>query len=113
MAPAGRCRRQPAPAPITTRAGLEAVERLRSAAEERGVELAALALAWVLSNPLVTSALLGPRTPAHLDLVPAALAIPPSPDERRELADLAADLRGGRVRASNDIDLDEPMPAGS
>ena len=38
-----------------------AIEALRAAAVERGVDMGALALAWVLSHPAVTSALIGPR----------------------------------------------------
>ena len=39
-----------------------AIDALRTAAAERGVDTGALALAWVISNPAVTSALIGPRT---------------------------------------------------
>lgn len=39
-----------------------AIDALRAAAAERGVDTGALALAWVISNPTVTSALIGPRT---------------------------------------------------
>lgn len=39
-----------------------AIDALRAAAAERGVDTGALALAWVISNPAVTSALIGPRT---------------------------------------------------
>jgi aryl-alcohol dehydrogenase-like predicted oxidoreductase len=40
----------------------QAIDALRSAAAERGVDTGALALAWVISHPAVTSALIGPRT---------------------------------------------------
>ena len=39
-----------------------AIDALRTAAAERGVDTGVLALAWVISNPAVTSALIGPRT---------------------------------------------------
>ena len=39
-----------------------AIDALRAAAAERGVDTGALALAWVISNPAVTAALIGPRT---------------------------------------------------
>jgi aryl-alcohol dehydrogenase-like predicted oxidoreductase len=42
-----------------------AIDGLRAAATERGVDIGALALAWVLSNPAVTSALIGPRRVEH------------------------------------------------
>src|SRR3989475_9338490 len=40
----------------------EAIEALRAAAAERSLDTGTLALAWVLSHPAVTSALIGPRT---------------------------------------------------
>ena len=40
----------------------EAIDALRAAAAERGLDTGTLALAWVLSHPAVTSALIGPRT---------------------------------------------------
>lgn len=39
-----------------------AIDALRTTAAERGVDTGALALAWVISNPAVTAALIGPRT---------------------------------------------------
>jgi aryl-alcohol dehydrogenase-like predicted oxidoreductase len=38
------------------------IDVLRAVASERGVDMAALGLAWVISHPAVTSALIGPRT---------------------------------------------------
>jgi aryl-alcohol dehydrogenase-like predicted oxidoreductase len=40
----------------------EAIDALRAAAAERGLDTGTLALAWVLSHPAVTSALIGPRS---------------------------------------------------
>jgi len=40
----------------------QAIDALRTAATARGVDMGALALAWVLSHPAITSALIGPRT---------------------------------------------------
>src|SRR5260370_41748098 len=47
---------------LMTAGTFQAIEALRAAAAERGVDTGALALAWVLSHPAVTSALIGPRT---------------------------------------------------
>jgi len=48
------------------------VEGLKPLAENRGWTLAQFALAWVLSRPVVTSAILGASRPEHiLDAVPA------------------------------------------
>ena len=43
-------------------ATFRAIDALRAEAGERGVSAAALALAWVTSHPLVTAALIGPRS---------------------------------------------------
>jgi aryl-alcohol dehydrogenase-like predicted oxidoreductase len=47
---------------LMTAGTFQAIDALRTAAAERGVDTGTLALAWVLSNPVVTSALIGPRT---------------------------------------------------
>jgi aryl-alcohol dehydrogenase-like predicted oxidoreductase len=46
---------------------LDVVEQLIPLAEEAGMPLTHLAMAFVLAHPGVTSALIGPRTMAHLD----------------------------------------------
>jgi aryl-alcohol dehydrogenase-like predicted oxidoreductase len=46
---------------------LEAVQRLRTVAEEVGMTLAQLALAWVLREPVVTSAIIGASRPFQLE----------------------------------------------
>jgi len=46
---------------------LDAVEQLLPLAEEAGISLTHMALAFVMSHPGVTSAILGPRTMQHLD----------------------------------------------
>jgi aryl-alcohol dehydrogenase-like predicted oxidoreductase len=49
------------------RAKLAAVEQLARLAEEAGLSLIQLALAFVTSHPAVTSAIIGPRTIEHLE----------------------------------------------
>ena len=44
-----------------------AIAAFGRSAEERGVSPAALAIAWVLSRPGVTAAVIGPRTPKQLE----------------------------------------------
>jgi aryl-alcohol dehydrogenase-like predicted oxidoreductase len=51
---------------------LEVVETLVGMADELGVPLARYATAWTLVQPAVTSAIVGPRTMAHLDGLLAA-----------------------------------------
>lgn len=46
---------------------LEAVEQLISLAQEAGLSITHLAMAFVMAHPGVTSAILGPRTMQHLD----------------------------------------------
>jgi aryl-alcohol dehydrogenase-like predicted oxidoreductase len=64
------------------------IDALATEACERGVSTAGLALAWVLSHPDVTAAVVGPRRPEHLDPVTEALSIELSPAERDSLAAL-------------------------
>lgn len=54
---------------------------LEAAARARGVTMDALALAWVLHQPRVDAAILGPRTPAHLASALTALDVALSPSE--------------------------------
>jgi aryl-alcohol dehydrogenase-like predicted oxidoreductase len=62
------------------------IDALREAANERGVGMGTLALAWVLSHPAVTSALIGPRRVEHFEPWLAAVPIHLSPAERETLA---------------------------
>lgn len=68
----------------------EGLEALDAAARERGVDMATLALAWVLSHPLVTAAVVGPRRPEHLEPARAALELELSEADREELGALFA-----------------------
>jgi aryl-alcohol dehydrogenase-like predicted oxidoreductase len=60
-------------------AKLAAAEQLAVLAEEAGLSLIHLALAFVLTHPAVTSAIIGPRTMEHLDsqLGAAEVTLPP------------------------------------
>jgi aryl-alcohol dehydrogenase-like predicted oxidoreductase len=51
------------------------LEDLERQAKERGTTMAALALAWLLANPVVTAVIVGPRTPAQLEPALAALRL--------------------------------------
>jgi 1-deoxyxylulose-5-phosphate synthase len=54
----------------------DAMARLKEEAARRGCSAGALALAWVMSHPRVTSAVVGPaRQPEHLQLAREALAL--------------------------------------
>ena len=67
---------------------LEVVEQLLPLAEEKGVPLAQLATAWVLANPDVTAAILGPRTEEQLDDSLRALEVEVTPEEARRIDEL-------------------------
>lgn len=58
------------------------IEALRSVAEQRGLPMAQIALAWVASNPVVSAPIVGASKEAHLDDAIAALDITLSDEER-------------------------------
>jgi aryl-alcohol dehydrogenase-like predicted oxidoreductase len=64
------------------------LDRLASAAEERGVDTATMAFAWLFSNPAVTAVVVGPRRREHLEPARRALELELSPGDRAELAAL-------------------------
>lgn len=59
---------------------LDAVEALVELAEESGIRLPHLALAFVVTHPGVTSAIIGPRTPEQLDDLLAGIDVTLSDD---------------------------------
>jgi aryl-alcohol dehydrogenase-like predicted oxidoreductase len=59
---------------------LEAAEALGQLAEEAGISLIELAIAFVLRHPAVTAAIIGPRTMAHLESQLAAADVELSDD---------------------------------
>jgi len=65
-----------------------ALDGLGAAAAERDVSMAGLALAWLLAHPGVTSIVVGPRTPAHLEPVREARSLELSRDEAETVGSL-------------------------
>jgi aryl-alcohol dehydrogenase-like predicted oxidoreductase len=63
----------------------DGLDRLEAEATARGVSMAALAFAWVLSQPQVAGAVCGPSRPAHLEPVLAALELPLTPAEQERI----------------------------
>jgi aryl-alcohol dehydrogenase-like predicted oxidoreductase len=61
--------------------------RLDAAARSRGIGLPTLALAWVVTDPHIVAAIVGPRTVEQLDLMCAAVDVKLDPDERAALED--------------------------
>jgi aryl-alcohol dehydrogenase-like predicted oxidoreductase len=66
----------------------DAVERFVGAARARGVEPAVLALAWTLSHPVVTAAVIGPRRREQLESLLPAVDVRLDESDRTELAEL-------------------------
>jgi aryl-alcohol dehydrogenase-like predicted oxidoreductase len=90
--PAGsRMRQRPEPyEQLATEETFRALEAFEGMAAARGVEPAALAIAWVLSDPHVTAVVIGPRRAEHLEPALAALELRLAPAERDHLAELFA-----------------------
>jgi aryl-alcohol dehydrogenase-like predicted oxidoreductase len=66
----------------------DALEGLERMAAERGMSMAGLAFAWLLAEPRLTAAVVGPARPEHLDPVREALAHPLEAADRDELSRL-------------------------
>ena len=69
-------------------ATFDAIDRFLDAARQRGVSPPVLAVAWALSHPRVTAALLGPRRPDQLPSLLPAVDLQLDETERAELAEL-------------------------
>jgi 1-deoxyxylulose-5-phosphate synthase len=64
------------------------LQRVSEVAEARGLPMAQVALAWMLSKPVVTAAIVGATKPQHLEDAIAALAVQLSPDEIRRMEEV-------------------------
>lgn len=73
----------------------ETVEALRGVAEEAGMPLPTLAVAWVLSNPVVTSPIIGASRPDQLDDTLAAVDVELDADLLATLDELTVAYRFG------------------
>jgi aryl-alcohol dehydrogenase-like predicted oxidoreductase len=80
------------------RANVVVAERLRrEVADPRGVPLSQIALAWVLANPAISTALVGARTPAEVDANDAGAELELTTAERATI-DRILGGAAGRVR---------------
>ncbi len=85
--PGSRLTLRPEPyIPVLTPRTFRAIDALKTAASERGVEPGTLALAWVLSHPQITAALIGPRRVEHFDTWLAAVDLRLPAAERSALS---------------------------
>ena len=71
------------------------VERLRPIAERSGRTVGQLAIAWVLSNPAVTAAIVGARRPEQVEVNVAAMGWRLSEADLAEIEAASADLGSG------------------
>jgi aryl-alcohol dehydrogenase-like predicted oxidoreductase len=80
------------------RTNVGVVERLRrEVAEPRGVPVSQIALAWVLANPAISTALVGARTPAEVDANDAGTEVELTAAERAAIDRILGGV-AGRVR---------------
>jgi aryl-alcohol dehydrogenase-like predicted oxidoreductase len=71
------------------------VSQLHKLADEAGVPLATLAVAWVMANPLITAPLLGASRPEQLDATLAAAEYKLDAGLKQRLDELTAEYRKG------------------
>lgn len=72
---------------------LRRVRALDTIAQNRGIPLAAMALAWLLERPAVTSVLIGASSPEQIERNLAALDQPPFSSEELAAIDAACALQ--------------------
>jgi aryl-alcohol dehydrogenase-like predicted oxidoreductase len=70
-------------------ATFDIVEKLEAMAKEKGCTLSQLALAWCMSQPGITSPIIGPRTMAQLEDNLKAIDVKLSDDDRKRIDEIA------------------------
>jgi aryl-alcohol dehydrogenase-like predicted oxidoreductase len=73
----------------------DALDALRTHAAERGVDMATVALAWVMKHPRVTAPIVGPRRPDQLEPALRALELDLTDDEWARIGAYFAPAGGG------------------
>ena len=84
---------------------LEAAEALAQLAEEAGLSLIHLALAFVIRHPAVTSAIIGPRTMEHLESQLGSADVRLDPDVLDRIDEIVAP---GTTLNTSDVGYDPP-----
>ena len=67
---------------------LTIAQRVSNVAEARGLPMAQVALAWILSKPVVTAPIIGATKPHHLDDAVAAVSVKLTPEEVQQLEEV-------------------------
>ena len=89
LPPGSRMTLRPEPYTGYTSDGVfDALETLERDAGERGVTMAALALAWALAQPELTAVVIGPGNADHLEPAFEALELKLSPADRDHLTEV-------------------------
>lgn len=73
----------------------DTVEQIRGVADEAGIPMATLAVAWVMANPVVTAPILGASRPEQLDATIAAADVTLDNDVLTRLDELTVAYRFG------------------
>jgi aryl-alcohol dehydrogenase-like predicted oxidoreductase len=76
-------------ASFTTGSTYRMIDELAGTALTRGLSLPTMALAWVINDPGVTAAIIGPRTPGQIVAACDAIDVTIDPREHAALADVA------------------------
>lgn len=71
------------------------VQELKAAADQAGMPLTQMALAWVLANPVITAPIIGASRPEQLDDSLAAFEAALPADLKKELDEITAEYRRG------------------
>ncbi len=64
---------------------LQIAQQVSDVAEARGLPMAQVAIAWMLTKPVVTAPIIGATKPHHLDDAVAAVSVQLTPEEIRQL----------------------------
>jgi aryl-alcohol dehydrogenase-like predicted oxidoreductase len=73
----------------------EAIERMKPLAEEAGLTLAQMSVAWILRNPVITAPIVGASVPSQLDDALAAVDVVLDDDLMAKLHELTWEFRFG------------------
>ena len=71
------------------------VGKLQALADEAGMPLTTMAVAWVMANPVITAPILGASRPDQLDATIAAASITLDADLKKKLDEVTAEYRMG------------------
>jgi aryl-alcohol dehydrogenase-like predicted oxidoreductase len=73
----------------------QTIDKLRGIVDKAGLSLAKTSLAWVLANPVVTSAIIGASRPDQLDETLAAIDLKLDPELKAQLDEATVEYRWG------------------